>query len=216
MTKKIALVSDFDGTISDNDFFYYLAEKYFDQAMLEPWNQYLSGQKKHFEALNEMFSQLHISPEELKKFISGIKIDKTFYSVLKFCKNENIPVYICSAGCDYYIKELLRDNIEKYNLHIVSNNGTYSPVCGLQMSPNKEFFDENLGVSKTNLIKHLKENRFFVVFCGDGRPDVGPALLADKVFARKTLYQECLNKKIAVELLQNFNQVKNFLEENIK
>ena len=216
MHSKFALVSDFDGTISDNDFFYHIAEQYFDQKMLEPWQEYLSGQKKHFDALNEMFGNLRISESELHDFILGINIDKTFYDLADFCKQKNIPIYICSAGCDYYIKILLKDVIKKYNIKIVSNSGEYSPEHGLKMLPNKQFFDENLGISKVNLIKYLKENNYYVVFCGDGPPDIEPAILADKVFARKTLYQQCRHKAIEAEFLQNFNIVKNFFEEEIK
>ena len=73
-----------------------------------------------------------------------------------------------------------------------------------------------MGISKSQLIKQLKKNNFYVVFCGDGRPDVEAAIWADKVFARKILYQQCRNKAIAVEFLQNFNNVKKFFEENIK
>ncbi len=213
MLKKIALVSDFDGTISDNDFFFYIAEQYFDEKMLAPWQQYLAGQKKHFDALNEMFANLSISENELKNFISGIKIDKTFYSLIKFCKNENIPVYVCSAGCDYYIKELLRDNITTYNLKVVSNTGSYSPEHGLKMSPNKEFFDKNLGVSKTNLVKQLIAQNYFVIYCGDGIPDIEPATSANKIFARKNLYEYCQSNKIEAEFLKNFNLVKKYIEE---
>lgn len=213
MLKKIALVSDFDGTISDNDFFYYMAEQYFDEQMLFPWQQYLAGKKKHFDALNEMFSNLRISEEELKTFISGIKIDKTFYSLAKFCKSEDIPVYVCSAGCDYYIKELLQDNITKYNLKVVSNTGSYSPEHGLQMLPNKKFFDKNLGVSKTDLVKHLKKQNYFVIYCGDGFPDIEPSAFADKIFARKNLYEYCQDKAIKADFLKNFNIVKKYIEE---
>lgn len=213
MLKKIALVSDFDGTISDNDFFYYIAEKYFDEKMLEPWQQYLAGKKKHFDALNEMFSQLRVSSEELKNFIKGIKIDKSFYELAEFCENRNIPVYVCSAGCDFYILELLGDNVKKYNLRIVSNKGRYSSEQGLRMFANEEFFDVNLGVSKTNLVKHLKVQGFYVIYCGDGIPDIEPAMKADEIFARKNLYEYCREKNIRANILKDFSMVKNYIEE---
>ena len=60
MNKKWTLVSDFDGTISDKDFFYYVADKYFDDKMLSPWREFLAGRKKHFVAMSEMFGNLHI------------------------------------------------------------------------------------------------------------------------------------------------------------
>ena len=107
-----ALVSDFDGTISNNDFFYYIAERYFDEKALTPWHEYLAGTKKHFTALSEMFAGLRISEEELQEFIKTIKLDKTFFTLAAYCQKQNIPVYICSAGCDYYIKVLLNEKIK--------------------------------------------------------------------------------------------------------
>ena len=81
------------------------------------------------------------------------------------------------------------------------------------MSPNDEFFDESLGVSKVNLVKHLKEQNYFVIYCGDGLPDIEPAKFADKIFARKNLYEYCCEKKIKAKILKNFNIVKKYIEE---
>ena len=52
MAEQWALVSDFDGTVSADDFFTLAAGRYFTDEMLEPWREYLSGRKKHFDALN--------------------------------------------------------------------------------------------------------------------------------------------------------------------
>lgn len=211
---RFALVSDFDGTISHNDFFYYIAERYFDEKALTPWYEYLAGTKKHFIALSEMFADLRISEKELQEFILTIKLDKTFFTLAAFCQKQNIPVYICSAGCDYYIKVLLNEKINRYQMTLVSNSGTYSPKTGLTMQPNQQYPDKNLGISKTNLVKDLKKQGYQVIFCGDGPPDIEPAKLADKVFARKTLYQECLKQNIKADFLTTFTKVKNYIKEH--
>lgn len=44
MAGSLAVVSDFDGTISRDDFFWLIADKYFDAPALEPWNLYLRGE----------------------------------------------------------------------------------------------------------------------------------------------------------------------------
>lgn len=211
---SFALVSDFDGTISNNDFFYYIAERYFDEKALTPWHEYLAGTKKHFTALSEMFAGLRIPEEELQKFIKTIKLDKTFFTLAAYCQKQKIPVYICSAGCDYYIKVLLNEKLALYQIDLVSNRGVYSPKTGLLMHPNKQYPDENLGISKTNLVKDLKKRGYQVIYCGDGLPDIEPAKCADKIFARKTLYQECLKQNIQAEFLTTFTKVKNYIKEN--
>ncbi|MDR1026095.1 MAG: haloacid dehalogenase-like hydrolase, partial [Lactobacillus sp.] len=107
-----AFISDFDGTITADDFFTLISERYFDDDMLAPWSKYLDGKETHFNALNEMFAQIHIDEDELKEFIRKIRFDKVFFEVCELCNEKNIPIYICSAGCDYYIKELMGDEIK--------------------------------------------------------------------------------------------------------
>lgn len=216
MNKKLTLVSDFDGTISDSDFFYYIADKYFDDTILASWKKYLSGNMKHFDALSEMFSKLHIEQEELDDFIRTINLDETFFDLAKYCKKKHIPVTICSAGNDYYINKLMAKEIKKYNIRLISNHGIYSQENGLQMLANREYYDENLGVSKVAIVEDFQSRGCFVVYCGDGLPDVAAACKADKIFARDMLYEECKKLKVEAEKLSDFTQVKNFMEEVLR
>jgi len=216
MSKKLALVSDFDGTISDRDFFYYVADKYFDEGMLKPWREFLSGKKKHFDALAEMFANLRVSQGELNDFISTIKIDEHFFEVAKWCVQQKIPVTICSAGNDYYIKQLMKNEIKKYNISLISNYGEYSEDKGLLMRPNEKYYDENLGVSKVAIVNDFQARGYFVIYCGDGLPDVEAACKADKIFARDMLYEECQKLEVETEKLRDFMQVKKFMEEALK
>ena len=216
MNKKWTLVSDFDGTISDKDFFYYVADKYFDDKMLSPWREFLAGRKKHFVALSEMFGNLRIEKDELDKFIKTINLDQSFFKLAEWCKTQNIPVTICSAGNDYYINVLMQKEIKFYKIKLVSNKGKYSVENGLQMTPNKEYFDENLGVSKAAIVKDWQNKGYKVVYCGDGLPDAEAAALADKVFARTMLYDKCVENNVQCEKLENFAQVQKFMEGKIK
>lgn len=213
MNKKWMLISDFDGTISDKDFFYYVADKYFDDEMLRPWKEFLSGRKKHFVALSEMFGNLRINKRELDKFIKTINLDPTFLKLALWCKTRNVPVIICSAGNDYYINVLMKKEIESSGIILVSNKGRYSAENGLQMEPNKEYFDENLGVSKVAIVRDWQSKGYKVVYCGDGWPDAEAAAAADKVFARAMLYDKCVENEVACEKLESFAQVQKFMEE---
>ncbi|MFR8206075.1 MAG: hypothetical protein ACLU99_06875 [Alphaproteobacteria bacterium] len=65
MAGSLAVVSDFDGTISRDDFFWLIADKYFGAPALEPWNLYLRGEMSHLDALNAIFSQIRLPEEEL-------------------------------------------------------------------------------------------------------------------------------------------------------
>ncbi|MBP3514972.1 MAG: hypothetical protein J6K65_02045 [Alphaproteobacteria bacterium] len=82
MAGSLAVVSDFDGTISRDDFFWLIADKYFDAPALEPWNLYLRGEMSHLDALNAIFSQIRLPEEELYSFIDSIVWDKSLSRLL--------------------------------------------------------------------------------------------------------------------------------------
>ena len=75
MTKTV-LISDFDGTISGEDFFGMVVEKLLKKEDIKPWNDYESGKITHFEALSRIFAKVSIEQEKLDAFIQNIKIDK--------------------------------------------------------------------------------------------------------------------------------------------
>lgn len=216
MTVKYAFVTDFDGTISDDDFFNYAAKQYFDEEALEPWREYLSGNKTHFDALNEMFKKIKIPTDEFNLFISKIAVDKYFSSTLKMCFSKNIPIYICSAGCDYYINLLIGDFIKKYNITLVSNNGSYCPINGLTMqkpADNSPYYDEKIGISKASIVKQLQNEGYKVIYAGDGPPDIEAAKIADVVFAKKILLSKCQELGIKTMKFNDFNNILNFIKE---
>jgi len=212
--KKIAFVSDFDGTISDEDFFTYTTNAYFDDKALAPWREYLAGTKYHFNALKEMFANIHVDEKELQELINKIKIDESLVKTLELCKSKNIPIYICSAGNDYYIRHLIGEKIEDYKITLVSNRGDYNKKDGLIMTaPDKAspYYDEKVGISKYKVVKKLKDDGYFVIFAGDGPPDFEPAKIADIVFAKKILLEKCIEANIKIKTFNTFNDIYNFI-----
>lgn len=212
---KTALVSDFDGTISDDDFFNYVSRQYLGEQALAPWREYMAGEKTHFEALREIFASLRIDRTAFDDFIRSIKIDRSFFAAADFCRQNNMPVYICSAGCDYYIECLIGREMKEYGIRLVANHGVYKPEQGLLMTPpaaESPFFDPNTGVSKAAIVRYLQQAGYRVVYCGDGMPDVAAARIADDVFARKMLLLQCRQLGIAAKELKDFNQVCRFLK----
>lgn len=218
MGKGYALVTDFDGTISADDFFNMVASCFLDEKALAPWQEYLSGRKSHFDALKEIFSGLKIlsSEKELREAVLAIPVDPAFAAVAGLCRQRGIPIYICSAGCDYYIKLLIGDLLQKYSLHLVTNSCLFTPGQGLLMhkpAADDPFFDKETGISKAAVVRQLKADGFKVVYAGDGRPDLAAAQAADVVFARKTLLELCRRKEIKTKSFPDFNAVYSYLEE---
>lgn len=214
--KKIAFVSDFDGTITDDDFFAYTTKTYFDEQALEPWRAFLAGKKTHFQALKEMFAQIHAPVDDLNAMIDSISVDPFLEPVWLLCRVKNVSLYVCSAGNDYYIRRLTGDLLKKYDVALVSNTGSYAPDTGLVMAAPEgtcPYFDADVGISKRKVVEKLKKDGFFVVFAGDGPPDVAPAELADVVFAKKFLLKACREKGIKTEKFEGFKDILNYFKE---
>lgn len=213
-SKKIVLISDFDGTITKEDFFNMAVERLLSPEALKPWHDYVSGKTTHIDALTGIFSQIRLSQDELDKFIDTIHIDKYFYDVMDFCVEHKIPVYICSAGTKYYIEKKIGKEIKKYAIKVVSNDGVYSPEKGLRLiAPDKTdpFYDSNTGISKEALVNKLNNEGYFTIYAGDGRPDLLPSRKANAVFAKSILLEMCRKEKIKTEKFESFKDILEYI-----
>ncbi|MCL2008169.1 MAG: MtnX-like HAD-IB family phosphatase [Treponema sp.] len=217
---KTTFVSDFDGTISDDDFFEYVKEAFFDDDVLEPWRQYRRGELSHFEALKQIYGTLRAGEEEIRQVINQVKIDEWVIPTFNLCHEAKIPIYIASAGCDYYINILIGSYIEKYDITLVTNSSSYSPATGLYMErPSKEspYYDEKVGISKREIVRQLQEKGERVIFAGDGPPDIESARIADIVFAKKILLEKCKAEGIKTQNFSSFKDIYSFFEkESVK
>ena len=211
-----AFVTDFDGTVTCNDFFHIVTDEYCDEKGLQPWYDYLAGKITHLQALTAIFRNVKGSAESLISLIHKIQIDDNFLPTVQECYAKNIPVYIVSAGCDYYIRELIGDVIDKYGIVLIANSCDYSETEGLKMIPlSKEspYFSEKIGVDKAAVVKELHGKGYEVIFAGDGRPDFAAAELSEVVFARDMLLEKCQKAGIKTEKFDDYLDILNYVKD---
>lgn len=217
MAKQYSFVTDFDGTISDRDFFWLAIDDILGKEALCLWQEYVDGKVTHFQALSNIFAQIHIPENKLNALIDTINIDPFFEPVAALCADANIPLFICSAGCDYYINRKIGPLIEKYKIKLVTNHADYSPSTGLILNPppvSSPYYDAGVGISKVSVVRRLKSEGKEVVFAGDGYPDIPSAREADYVFARDVLLQK-LSSAGNVRPLHGFSEILTLLKEKI-
>ena len=216
--RKIAFVTDFDGTITDNDFFQYVRDAFFDDSALAPWRHYLEGKLSHFEALRQIYGSLRVCESELINLEKNIVVDEWVIPTFELLHDAQIPIYIASAGCDYYINLLIGDEIKKYEVNLITNSSRYSQTEGLIMErPSKDnrFYSESVGISKKKIVEHLHQSGKRVVFAGDGPPDIEPARIADIVFAKKILLEKCIEEGTKTEKFSSYKDIYNFFEREL-
>ena len=212
--RKIAFVTDFDGTITHNDFFHVVIDAYFEEKDLQTWYDYKAGKKDHFDALSSIFGKIRADKKDFDELIDTINVDKDFTNVLSLCSEKKIPVYVVSAGSSYYIQRRIGKILSKYNAKLIVNGGEYSPETGLTMikpPSDSVYFDDAVGVSKVKVVQDLKNRGFFVIFAGDGGVDFEAAKVADVVFAKNALLEKCREANIEVKPFSSFKDIFDFI-----
>ncbi|MDR0952994.1 MAG: MtnX-like HAD-IB family phosphatase [Elusimicrobiota bacterium] len=208
--KKIAFVSDFDGTITKKDFFQMAADELLDKTAMAPWYDYKAGRITHVEALSKIFAQIHIPQAQMDAFIASIEVDTFFHKTMAFCSKVKMPVYICSAGTEYYINKRIAKEVKEYNITLLSNGGDYSPKSGLILTPpppTSPFYNKDTGISKEALVAKLQKDGYYTVYAGDGPPDIKAAKIANAVFARRTLLKMCQEANIKTLKFDSFKDI---------
>ena len=215
---SIAFITDFDGTITDEDFFQYVKDAFLDEAGLVPWQRYMQGELSHFDALKQIYGSLRVSEHELLDLIKEVSLDEWVIPTFELLDKAQIPIYIASAGCDYYINLLMNNEIARYKIQLITNPSTYTQANGLVMDKppqDNPFYDENVGISKAKIVKHLQQSDRRVIFAGDGPPDIEPSRYADVVFAKKILLDKCIEEGISTKPFNSYKDIYLFFESEL-
>lgn len=186
------LVSDFDGTMTQHDFYSRAAHLLLTPEDLEPWDAYTRHETSHFEALASIFQRIRASMPEMEQVLTSMQFDPHAAHAVEQLESSGWKVVVVSNGCQWYIDRLFQQHHLKLERH--SNPGEYSPEYGLRMRLPTEspFLSHEVGVSKSAVIRDATERYRAVAFAGDGRPDLEPALMVkpELRFARDWLASE--------------------------
>lgn len=190
-TGSKVLVSDFDGTMTERDFFW-VALSRLPAGAVGPWERYEQGLTSHFAALAEIFARLQLDQEGLDAILDEMGIESGLAGLLADLQQSGWSLVIASAGCAYYIERLLQQGGVKALVH--ANPGDFMPGQGLFMKPPlaSPFYTAATGIDKAAVVRHYLQQDIDVAFAGDGRPDLAPALLvpSEHRFARGWLADE--------------------------
>lgn len=183
------LVSDFDGTMTQHDFYKLAIESLLPADTPDFWAEYRAGTITHFEALRRYFAAIPVTEEAVLTVVQRMNLDSGLAAAVQSLRGSGWEVVITSAGCDWYIRRLL--DAAGISLEIHSNPGKFQTGFGLQMElpRNSPFFSPTLGINKAGVVQHFLALGSTVAFAGDGFPDAEPArLVPDELrFARGDL-----------------------------
>ena len=220
---KFAFVADFDGTLTEKDFYNILIDKYIGEEGHRFYEEWKRKEKVGVAFLNRIFEWSGLTEEELQAEILKIPFDINGQRLIEEVHAQGGDFYIVSAGTSYYIKIFL-SHIDLEDVAVISIPASY--VDGhLKIQPDKSdpYFSVDFGIDKRKVIETLKkENGYdFVYFAGDSEPDLTAAISADLAFTMGELSELMKEAGKPHIVVNNCGEILNYLversgRENIK
>ena len=184
---KFAFVSDFDGTLTEKDFYKIIADEYLKEECSQMYIDWQQKKIKDVDYLGYVFGNIRRNEEEIYEDIMKIRLDPFAVEFIKNIRNNGGEFIIVSAGTGYYIDKVLNNNGIK-DVEVYTNKGAFKDNgIHFLLDENSEFYSEIYGIDKMKVVKKLKKEYDKIFYAGDSQPDVKAALLADVVFAKGQL-----------------------------
>jgi 2-hydroxy-3-keto-5-methylthiopentenyl-1-phosphate phosphatase len=211
--KKIALLCDFDGTISPVNVQALLYTHFANPStriINERWDK---GEISTKEELEGCFKTITASREEMQVFLDTISLDPKFPDLLNYCHKSCISFAVISDGLKWYIEYILNahgiEGVTVYaNEIIFSDNGFKFDF---------PWFDTSAplrGTAKNAITRKFIQEGYFVIVVGDGISDTDAVQYADMVFAKDYLLSYVRSKGIPafefVQIADVLHQIINF------
>jgi 2-hydroxy-3-keto-5-methylthiopentenyl-1-phosphate phosphatase len=210
--KKWAFVSDFDGTISSQDFYWLVINKYFPEGN-ELYKRWKAAELLDIDFLQTVFKSIHQDEAKIIEDILTLPIDPYIPQFVKAVQENGGDFFILSAGTDYYIHHVLK----KYgiqNVKVLSNEGYFHENnVHIKLDETHPHFSKRYGIDKSKVIQEIKGQYDRVYFAGDSEPDSHPAAYADITFAKNGLQEILIERNISFIPVENFKEIETYLKE---
>jgi len=209
----LAIVLDFDGTITDQD----IGDKVVERFARAGWEEgvrrlargeWSVGKLQRWEAARLPADRL----DEMVDFALGIaRLRPGLRELVDFAGRSGIYIEVASAGFDFYVNAILeREGFA--DLRVVVPRFTSDEGRGAGGSPRLEFPPgvatcERVGLCKCDRLWRLQREGRRALFVGDGISDHCPAGEADFVFARGSLARYCTARGIRHAPYEDFTDV---------
>lgn len=212
--KDIAILVDFDGTITSEDTNDKIVRAYGNKKVMEVNKLYNDGDINLIDLFKRIFNEIRLSEEEYVDFIiNNFELSSGFLEFYNFTKSNDIPIAIISGGFDNGIIPLLN----KYGINDVDILSNHLVFDGKDITV--EFHDKTLeccqygpcGNCKINHYKSFKKKYKQVIFIGDGPTDQYVANIADTIFAKDMLSEYCISNGIDHILWNDFHDINKIL-----
>ena len=208
---RLAVFSDFDGTITMQDTLVYLLDAYGSPEWWDIENKLLKGTITEKEALPAEIDILNVGWDEAESAVlKHIEITPGFKEFKEWTDSLEIPFAILSGGFKEISAAILNHHF-KSDFSIFANSLEISGKRWKVVPSNGPKIKNLCNNCKTFPLVQLKDKGFTVVYIGDGSTDRCPSENADIVFAKSGLADYCRENSIPYYPYTDFFDILNEL-----
>ncbi len=203
------LISDFDGTITDNEFYALITERCMPRNTPDFFSLYSQGKITHFEALKSVFAYAPDDEEELMRLLADTKPDPQLAAAVASLETNGWDVVVTSAGSAWYIERVLAAAGVDVPLHASPGRIEKGHGLVMELPYDSPFYSLQNGIDKEALVRSTIERSERVAFAGDGPLDFAPAILVEPRyrFARRWLARDLKRKGIPFHEFQRWSEI---------
>ncbi len=208
--KRFLFISDFDGTMTSQDFFLQIMYRY------EHAKVFSNNWKSGFDLLSDVFGSINLSEDELQNEIEHIPLDPYFVNVVNLVRNCGGDFLILSAGCKYYIERKLK-SVGIDNVNIIANDGVYKNG-GIELIRDRDgrFYSEKFGIDKEKVVEYFRDKYEVIAYAGDSFVDFEACKLCDLKFSTGRLDNILNLFAIDHYNFKNFSEIVKILNDKLK
>lgn len=214
---KIAIVTDFDGTLMEQD----VGDEIMDLLDITKHAQVVEASRLFREKkvgslawIEAAYPLLNGRQAQVDSILEGVNLREGARAFVEFCQEKDTPVTVLSDGMQYYIEQiLLREQLTVSR--VIANPIHYTVDGQFQFGvQNTNAACKWCGCCKASIVKQLKEEGWLVIYIGDGSSDYYGSGFADWIFARGSLARYLTAEDSAYYPFETFYDILKILASN--
>ena len=181
--------SDFDGTITDVDFYELVLAKMAPALAEDAMPSFRRGELTLFDLLDRIFSSIRLTEHEVLALLPELQPDPDLARDFDRLADAGWELHVVSAGSSWYIERLFEQVGVQAPVTIHANPGRFEKGRGLVMSlpDDARVARHDIGIDKAAVVRLYSDGAETIAFAGNSAPDLPAARIATECFAREPL-----------------------------
>ena len=209
------LFTDFDGTLTDVEFFELALERLDCTLDEDPVAEYVAGRMTLFEVQRRIFGAIGLSETQVVDLLPELRPDPHLAEDFDRLVAAGWELHVVSAGSSWYIERLFEMLEVRAPLTVHANPGRFVPGQGLVLSlpEDERVAQADIGIDKAEVIRVHADGATCIAFAGNSHVDLTGARLATDgyCFGRAPLDGLLVDEGRSCHSINGFHDVANML-----